>query len=133
MHELSICAAIARAVLHHAGGRKVSSVKLQVGSLRQVVPDTLVFCWSIAAGDPLLEGSVLDVDVVPAEVECVQCGTRHILSRFVLQCPDCRGAVSVVSGEELFIVSIDVIDADDPDGSPAGRASGQPASAGTRE
>lgn len=112
MHELSICGAIARAVLQHADGRRVRSVRLQIGVLRQVVPDTLVFCWSIAAVDPLLEGSVLDIDVVPAEVECAECGTRHTLSRFLLLCPGCQGPVSVVSGEELLVVSIDVADPD---------------------
>ena len=133
MHELSLCEGIARAVIRHAGGRKVRSVELRVGALRQVVPDALVFCWSIATRDPLLQGSVLDIDVVPAEVECVDCGARHTLSRFVLQCPDCQGPVSVVSGEELLIMSIEVKDGDDPDGSPAEQDSGQPAGLGTKE
>lgn len=117
MHELSICDAIARAVIHHAGGHPVRSVRLQVGTLRQVVPETLAFCWSIAARDPLLKGSVLDIDIVPAEVECVGCGTRHTLSRFVLQCPGCQGAVSVVSGDELLVVSIEIVDDGTPDDS----------------
>jgi hydrogenase nickel incorporation protein HypA/HybF len=133
VHELSICDAIARAVIRHAAGRKVRSVKLRVGTLRQVVPDTLVFCWPIAARDPLIEGSVLDIDVVPAEVECVECETRHTLNRFVLQCPSCQGSVSVMSGEELHIVAIDVVTGDDPDESPAGQATGQSASSGTKE
>jgi hydrogenase nickel incorporation protein HypA/HybF len=133
VHELSICTGIARAVLPHAGGRRVRSIQLRVGALRQVVPDTLAFCWTLAAVDPLLEGSVLEIDVVPAEVECVECGATHTLSRFVLQCPGCQGLVSVVSGEELLITSIDVVDADSPDGTAAGRAEGQPASSGSKE
>jgi len=113
VHELSICEAIARTVVRHADGRRVRSIQLRVGELRQVVPDTLVFCWSIAVRDPLLEGAVLDIDVVPASVECVECGARHRMERFALQCPGCQGSVSVVSGEELLVVSIDVADGDD--------------------
>ncbi|GLL04636.1 hydrogenase maturation nickel metallochaperone HypA [Dactylosporangium matsuzakiense] len=113
MHELSICEAIALAVLRHAGGRRVRSIQLQVGELRQVVPDTLVFCWSVAVRDPLLEGALLDIDVVPASVECVECGVTSRMDQFALQCRSCQGPVSVVSGEELLVVSIEVVDADD--------------------
>lgn len=110
MHELSICEAIARTVVRHAGGRRVRSVQLRVGALRQVVPDTLAFCWSVAAFHPLLEGAELDIEVIPAEVECVECGARHRLERPVLRCPGCDGRVSVVSGEELLVASIDVVE-----------------------
>jgi hydrogenase nickel incorporation protein HypA/HybF len=117
VHELSLCDSIARAAIQNAGGRRVRSVQLQVGALRQVVPDTLIFCWSVVGRGPLLEGSVLTIDLVPAEIECRDCGARSKLSRFVLSCPDCSGrAVTVVAGEELLVVSIDVIsDVDPPD------------------
>jgi hydrogenase nickel incorporation protein HypA/HybF len=107
--------------MQHAGGREVRSIRIRVGALRQIVPDTLEFCWSLATRDPLLKGSKLDIALVPAEVECVECGVRHSLSQFVLQCPTCQGLVSVVSGEELFVDSsdvvdvVDVVDADDAD------------------
>ena len=109
MHELSLCESIARAVTREAGGRRVSSVQLRIGALRQVVPDTLVYCWSITSRGPILDGSVLDVELVPAEIECRDCGTRSELSRFNLSCPGCGGhAVTVVAGEEMLIVSIEV-------------------------
>ncbi len=41
MHELSICSAIANAAAKHAEGRSVSQVTVQIGHLRQVVPDAL--------------------------------------------------------------------------------------------
>lgn len=108
MHELSICDAISRAVLQRAEGRRVRTVRLQVGALRQVVPDTLVFCWSLAAVDPALVGSELEIEVVPGEVECRDCGVRSRLDRFVLRCAACEGPVTVVAGEDLVVVSMDV-------------------------
>jgi hydrogenase nickel incorporation protein HypA/HybF len=113
VHELAICDSIARVVTQHAAGRPVRSVKLRVGALRQVVPESLDFCWSVVTRDPVLAGSVLDIELVPAEVECVECGAQNPLSRFVLCCPACEGPVSVLSGEELLIVSIDVEDGED--------------------
>jgi hydrogenase nickel incorporation protein HypA/HybF len=121
MHELSICESIARAVVDHAGGRRVRSVKLRVGALRQVVPDTLAFCWEVAARGPLLEGSVLDVELVPGEVACPDCGTRSTLTRFTLRCPDCGGSVTVVAGDDLLVESIEV-DGDEPGAVPAAAA-----------
>jgi hydrogenase nickel incorporation protein HypA/HybF len=92
-------------------------VQLRVGALRQVVPDTLTFCWSVVSRGPLLEGSVLTFELVPAEIECGDCSARRKLNRFVLNCPDCRGRnVTVVAGEELLIVSIDVVGDLDPPG-----------------
>jgi hydrogenase nickel incorporation protein HypA/HybF len=114
MHELSICESIASAVTEHAGGRRVRSVKLRVGALRQVVPDSLEFCWSLAGRGPLLAGSVLDIELVPGEIACSACGTRSPLTRFVLRCPDCGGGVQVIAGEELLVVSIEVEDGDPP-------------------
>ena len=120
MHELSLCDSIARAAIQNAAGRRVRSVQLRVGSLRQVVPDTLIFCWSVFPRGSLLEGSALTIDLVPAEIECGDCGRRSTLNQFVLRCPDCAGrSVTVVAGDELLIVSIEVDDevppSDEPD------------------
>ena len=43
MHELSIADALLRIALRHAEGRRIASVEVQVGHLRQVMPDTLAF------------------------------------------------------------------------------------------
>ena len=43
MHELSIASAIVDTALRHAGERRVTRVDVQVGALRQVVPDSLAF------------------------------------------------------------------------------------------
>ena len=45
MHELSIAGAIVATVERHAGGSPVTSVRVRVGRLRQVVPDSLAFCF----------------------------------------------------------------------------------------
>ena len=69
MHELSLCNAIAATVTEHAAGRPIRSVRLQIGAFRQVVPDTLRFCWSARIANTVLAvGSVghriMDGDLV---------------------------------------------------------------------
>jgi hydrogenase nickel incorporation protein HypA/HybF len=108
VHELSICSAIADTVGSHAGGRRVAVVHLEVGHLRQVVPDTLRYSWDVVVTDTFLEGSVLDIREVPAVIECRDCGGRTQLRTPVFRCPCGSVQVSVVSGQELRIMSLDL-------------------------
>ena len=109
MHELSISRSIAEVALRHAGGRQVQSVQVRVGALRQIVPDSLIFCWSIVSRQPQLEHSQLDVERVPAVIECAGCGARSTLTEFSLTCPACAdGLITVVSGDEFLVTSIEL-------------------------
>ena len=109
MHELSLCGAIADTATEHAGGRPIESIRLRIGHFRQVVPETLRFCWKARVAGTMLEGCELVVDHVPAIIECTPCGTTTTLEHPVLRCGSCDGAeVTLVSGDEFLIESIDV-------------------------
>src|SRR4051812_4050870 len=103
MRELSLCGAIAEIVSRRAGDRRVEVVHLQIGQLRQVVPDALTFCWSMLTENTDLDGSTLDVDRVPAVLICHACGTRNGLpDPPVFACATCAGLdVAVEAGEEF--------------------------------
>ena len=73
MHELSMCEAIARKVVDRAAGRPVSRVVVRVGHLRQVVPDAMTFSWELLTASTELEGAELEIEHVPAVVECPAC------------------------------------------------------------
>ncbi len=112
MHELSICGSIADIVGRHADGRQVDVIHLRVGMLRQIVPDTLTYCWGLVSADTPLAGSRLDVDHVPARVECRACGTSSELAAPVFRCPGCDSTeVGLVAGEEFLITSLDLAEA----------------------
>ena len=115
MHELSLCGSIANIVGKHAAGRPVSVIHIQVGQLRQVVPDTLVYCWELVSDGTPLAGSRIDVASVPARIRCRACG--HVAEVGDLPVFACRACGSidaeVISGEEFLITSLDL--AADPD------------------
>jgi hydrogenase nickel incorporation protein HypA/HybF len=112
MHELSICNAIASTATRHADGRSVSQVTVQIGHLRQVVPDALQFSWEVVAGTTELKDAALVIEQVPAVVECIDCGSRTTLDLPILACGRCEGFnVKLLCGEELLVVSIDLVDA----------------------
>ena len=110
MHELSLCRAIAGVVKSHAGERRVDVVRVRVGALRQVVPDSLAFCWTIVRDDEDMPDAELELEFVTAEVHCLSCGKQsEIESRFSVACPQCTSAdVTVVHGEEFLVTSVDV-------------------------
>ncbi len=45
MHEMAITQSVVDAVCEHAAGRRVHSVKLEIGELCAVVPDAMQFCF----------------------------------------------------------------------------------------
>jgi hydrogenase nickel incorporation protein HypA/HybF len=110
MHELSLCRAIAGAVKPHAAGRRVDVVRVQVGALRQVVPETLSFCWTLVRDHEDMPEAELELELVAAEVACRNCDRQsQITSRWSVLCPLCQSAdVAVVRGEEFMVTSVDV-------------------------
>jgi hydrogenase nickel incorporation protein HypA/HybF len=110
MHELSLCGAIYDIADRAAVGREVSVIHLQVGRLRQVIPDTLTYCWGMVSEDTALAGSRLDVDYRPVTLRCQQCAEDTTLSKdLLLLCGTCGGSdVTVTSGEELLVTSLDL-------------------------
>ncbi len=114
MHELSLCQAIAATVSDHAAGRRVTRVRLQVGHFRQVVPETLQFCWEGRSRDTNLAHCRLEIVDVPAIVDCRDCAAKSQLDEPILRCGSCASRnVELVSGEEFLIESIDVDTADE--------------------
>lgn len=111
MHELSLCRAIAGVVKSHAAGRRVEVVRVRVGALRQVVPDSLAFCWTLVRDHEDMPTAELELELIAAEVRCHSCGQlSEITSRWSVACPQCASAdVSVVSGEEFLVTSVDVV------------------------
>ncbi|QWT23104.1 hydrogenase maturation nickel metallochaperone HypA [Subtercola sp. PAMC28395] len=112
MHELSLCRSIYGIAERAAAGRAVTQILLDVGQLRQVVPETLVYCWGVVTEESALEGSQLRVTSIPAVIACADCGANTTLQGVpMLLCGRCGGgSVSVTSGEEFLVRSIDVKD-----------------------
>ena len=104
MHELSIADALLRIALQHADGRRIESVEVKVGHLRQVVPDALTFAWTLVADGTDAEGAELIVEEVPAAGICRGCGTQSEWDAFPLACRACGSVdVELVRGEELLV------------------------------
>ena len=104
MHELSIADALVRIACRHAAGRPVAKVQVEVGHLRQVVPDALTFAFGLVAQGTEVEGAELVIEEVPAVGRCRACAAETLLTGFPLQCMQCEGLdLELLSGEELQV------------------------------
>jgi len=114
VHELSICASIADIVTRRAAGRPVGVINVRVGQLRQIVPDTLVYCWGLLCEETSLAGSRIIVETVPARIRCRSCERSADVGDLpVFACAGCGGIdVEIVAGEEFLITSLEVADTD---------------------
>lgn len=110
MHELSLCQAIAGVVKPYADGRHVDVVRVKIGALRQVVPDSLSFCWTLVRDYEDMPDAELELEFVTAEVKCRTCSRDStITSHWSLLCPHCGSAdVEVLHGDEFLVTSLDV-------------------------
>ncbi|HET8592916.1 MAG TPA: hydrogenase maturation nickel metallochaperone HypA [Solirubrobacterales bacterium] len=125
MHELSLAGAIVETVERHAGGSRVTAVQMRIGSLRQVVPDSLAFYFEIVARGSVCEGAELQHELVAALLRCPRCGAEWdpapppvathggeiggLPGLPTFRCPGCAsGGGEVLRGGEFEVESIEV-------------------------
>ena len=121
MHELALSKAIVDAAARHAERRRVTVVRVRVGTLRQAIPESIGFHFGIVARGTVCEGARLEQQRVAAILRCARCGSewdpaplpaedaQHLIAVPRFRCPSCGdGNAEVVAGDELVVESIDV-------------------------
>jgi hydrogenase nickel incorporation protein HypA/HybF len=113
MHEMGIATEIVRIVSDSIPpdieNPKVAQVNLKVGKLAAVVPQSLLFCFEIAARETPAEGARLVIEEIAVSARCNTCGKLWEVSEPVFKCPACDGtSVEMLSGRELDIESIEL-------------------------
>lgn len=94
---------------------QVESVNLRIGKLSAIVPESLTFCFSVAIKETRLEGAQLNIEQVPVVATCKDCDNHWTIDEPAFTCPKCEsGSIELISGKELDIVSIEIMDEDQP-------------------
>jgi hydrogenase nickel incorporation protein HypA/HybF len=114
MHELGVAAGILDIVRQHvpaSEAHRVRAVRVRLGEIAGVVPDSLDFCFSaIVAGTPYAS-AFLAIERVPARGRCGACGRLVELSPRQWVCPSCGGlGLTVISGDELHLAHVELDD-----------------------
>ena len=108
MHELAIAESVVETVTQRLPDAKVTCVRLEVGALSGVVPDSIRFCFDLATEGTGLAGARLEITEPPARCRCRACGAQFQPESPVVLCPCGSPDVAVLSGEQLKIVSVQV-------------------------
>lgn len=111
MHEMSITQGIIDLCLQHAGGRRVKSLKVEIGQLSSVVPEAIEFCFEACSRDTLLDGAQLAITRTPGQGRCQECGAETPLTELFAACSICGSyQVTITAGEEMRVREIEVED-----------------------
>jgi len=112
MHELSIAQSIIEIIEQHVSPDEqpaVREVKIRVGALAGVIPDSLEFCYSAITANTSLQHSHLFIENVPLMIQCKACGRMFESGLGIVQCPTCEGyETEMISGTELHVVEIEM-------------------------
>lgn len=115
MHELSLAEDILRVVVENARpfeGRMVTRVKVRVGELAMVVPDSLVFAFGVISKGTVAEEAVLDIDEEALRIQCRACGA--VAHELVAVCPQCESPrLDRSGGHDVIVASMEIQDAEE--------------------
>ena len=108
MHELSITQSIVDAIVERMDGATVTAVRLEIGRLSGVVPDSVRFCFDVVCAGTTLDGARLDIDEPPGRARCRTCAEEFAMADLIPLCPCGSADIEVLSGKQLRIRSVEV-------------------------
>ncbi|MFV0414565.1 MAG: hydrogenase maturation nickel metallochaperone HypA [Oscillospiraceae bacterium] len=110
MHELGIMYHVVKQVEAVAGQNnltQIESLVLQIGEMASVVPQFIRACYPAAVDGTLLQNTLLEIEILPANARCEECGKVYGLLANPGCCPHCGGQQKeLLSGREFNIKEI---------------------------
>jgi len=114
MHELSIAQEILGIVYQYVPAPKensVKSVRVRIGKLSNILPDSLTFCFEAITNDTPLNGAKLEIIHVPVSITCGDCTKSSEIEPPVFACPNCgSNQIKITGGTDMRVDSIELND-----------------------
>jgi hydrogenase nickel incorporation protein HypA/HybF len=111
MHELSIAQNIVEAVneqLKDVKYEQIKNLKVKIGELTAVDPNSLKFSFDIITKSTALENVNLEIENVPLKVLCNVCNQEGNIENFFFICGSCGSTdLKVLQGDELYLSEIE--------------------------
>jgi len=114
MHELAIAQNILRIVEDEMGSRRLQDglrkIHLKAGKMHAIIPESLAFNFNvIKRQSPLTELAELIIEEIPLVIRCRSCAHQTGIDEALFLCPACGSpAIDIISGQELYIDSLDL-------------------------
>jgi len=115
MHEHSIAMSIIKIADDEMNKQNiqepVEKITFLAGVMHAVIPDSLQFHFDIARKDhQFLKDTILNIIKIPVHTVCSHCGREDTLEEAVFVCTDCFTPLTIKSGQELRVESIEFAD-----------------------
>jgi len=112
MHEVALAEGILETVLKEAacqGRGRIVEVRVRVGTMTHVAPESLRFAFEVLARDTRAAGARLAVEAVAPRVRCRICGRESAAQAHRLVCAACGDdRVELIAGADLQVESFDM-------------------------
>ena len=110
MHEMSIAAALVTQLEGLARDNNLVNVEeviIEVGFLRQIVPDIMQNAFKCTIAGTIINGARLEIREIEAIVQCRQCQYKFAPEIDNFLCPNCQQSdVDIISGNDIIIASL---------------------------
>jgi hydrogenase nickel incorporation protein HypA/HybF len=112
MHEMSIAQSLVDILNEEMvknRAKVLRSVKLNIGQLSAIVPESLSFCFEIIVSGTAMEGAELVMEMIPLKGVCLDCEKAFEIEDYAFSCPHCSSAnIKTTAGQDLSIVEMEV-------------------------
>jgi hydrogenase nickel incorporation protein HypA/HybF len=108
VHELAITQSVVEAVVERIPDATITCVRLDIGALSGVVPDSVRFCFDLVTEGTNLESARLEITEQAARCQCHDCGEKFEPDGLIVLCACGSADVTVIAGEQLRIASVEV-------------------------
>ena len=119
MHELSIAQNILDIIdetfskdtsfKHKNKYKKLHEVKIQIGELIAIVPESLQFYYDCLIENTPYNNSKLMIEILPVHLRCRNCKYQFSTKEYFFICPQCQSSdLEIIQGNELKIVYLEV-------------------------
>lgn len=110
MHEIGVLFEIVKSVDRFAKENdveKIATLVLQIGELSSMIPNYMTTLYPAAVEGTILDGSKLEIEVLPANGLCKDCEKVFNLVESNGTCPRCKTKNwDLLSGKEFYIKEI---------------------------
>lgn len=110
MHELGLTQQIIEIACARAGGAPIQSITVEIGKLAAVLPDAVRFAYDLCKEGTAAAGATLTIIETPGRARCRVCGLDVLLDRPYGQCGAGHSDLEWLSGEELRIRAMEILD-----------------------
>jgi hydrogenase nickel incorporation protein HypA/HybF len=109
VHELGLSEGLLATVVGVAGDRPVSRVRVSIGALQRVVPDSLEFGFRLVSEGTCAATAALEIVHLPVRARCGACGAESTGDEQPVVCFACgAGAIELLGGGEVLLDEVEL-------------------------